>query len=290
MVYATYLGGASYDYGYGIALDNQGNFYVTGSTRSADFPVFPAATAFQRVLRGTQDAFIAKFNVTTGRLSYSTYLGGAGVDSSRAIIVNSVGQAYVTGYTNSRDFPAQGAPGGGNLPFDPIYNNGDDVFITRLNATGTALVYSTYLGGTGDERGFGIVLDAAGNAYITGYTDSPNFPGTAGLSTCAQRLVNPNNYEEIFVTELNAAGNALIYSTCFGGARYDRGYGIDIDAKNNIYITGCTNSPKLLAPSTLYSVDGEGFDLDAFLARLDRLGRPIRNPLGQPSLLYLSGW
>lgn len=289
IVYATYLGGSSYDYGYGIALDNQGNFYVTGSTRSANFPVFPATTAFQRTLRGTQDAFVTKFDVATGQLAYSTYLGGAGVDSGRAIIVNSAGQAYVTGYTNSRDFPAQGAPGGGNQPFDPIYNNGDDVFVTRLNAAGTALVYSTYLGGTGDERGFGIVLDAGGNAYVTGYTDSPDFPGTTGLSTCAQRLVNPNNYEEIFVTKLNSSGSALGYSTCFGGARYDRGHGIDIDAKNNVYITGQTNSPNIPGSINRYSVDGAGFDLDAFVARLDALGRPIRNPLGQPAYFTYFG-
>ncbi len=120
---------------------------------------------------------MTKFDITTGQLSYSTYLGGSGVDSGRAIIVNSQGQAYVTGYTNSANFPVlNGAPGGGGQPFDPTYNNGDDVFVSRLNAAGNALVYSTYIGGTGDERGSGIVLDAAGNAYITGYTDSPDFP------------------------------------------------------------------------------------------------------------------
>ncbi|MFZ1641090.1 MAG: SBBP repeat-containing protein [Candidatus Contendobacter sp.] len=288
IVYTTYLGGASDDYGYGIALDNQGNFYVTGATRSIDFP---RLTPFQNVLGGTQDAFVTKFDITTGQLSYSTYLGGAGVDSGRAIIVNSQGQAYVTGYTNSANFPVlNGAPGGGGQPFDPTYNNGDDVFVSQINAAGNALVYSTYIGGTGDERGSGIVLDAAGNAYITGYTDSPDFPNAGGLTSCATRLVNPNNYEEVFVTRLNATGNALGYSTCFGGSRYDRGQGIDIDASNNVYITGYTDSPNVAGAINPYSVDGRGFDLDAFLARLDQDGTPVVNAQNQPAYFtYLGG-
>ena len=298
-IYATYLGGSSYDYGYGIALDNQGHFYITGSTRSTDFPVL---NPFQATLKGTQDAFVAKFDVPTGQLIYSTYLGGAtntsgggGVESGRAMIVDHAGNAYITGYTNSTDFPVQGpfnpTQGGGDSPFDPTYNNLDDVFVTKLNPAGNGLVYSTFLGGSGDERGFGIVLDAAGNAYVTGYTDSPDFPNAGGLTSCATRLANHNNYEEVFVAKLSADGKALGYSTCFGGSRYDRGHGIDIDASNNVYITGYTDSPNIEGATNLYSVDGRGFDLDAFLARLDQNGKPVVNTITlQPAYFtYLGG-
>jgi uncharacterized repeat protein (TIGR02543 family) len=397
-IYTTYLGGNSFDYGYGIALDNQGNFYITGSTRSNDFPIissttrsiaasinegatvkittggsflppatpgtaYPAASGtltasggqctpiatctvtytwaldpstptnlpagwslsaagvlsgtsaindvgtynfivsvrdnfvppnvarmtftlavggvIQNQLKGTQDAFVSKFDVATGRLVYSTYLGGStntagggGVDSGRSIIVNHAGNAYITGYTNSSDFPNALAQGGGDSPFDPTYNNLDDVFVAKLSVDGISLVYSTYLGGSGDERGNGIVLDAEGNAYITGYTDSPNFPNAGGLTSCLTRLGANNNYEEVFVTKLNAAGNGLIYSTCFGGRRYDRGQGIDIDAANNVYIVGYTDSPSPSVAEAIntYSVDNVGFDTDAFVARLNPNG------------------
>lgn len=293
IAYATYLGGSSYDYGYGIALDNQGHFYVTGSTRSADFPVL---NPVQAALGGTQDAFVASFDVATGQLRYSTYLGGStnnasgggGVEAGRAIIVDHQGSAYVAGYTNSTDFPVQGPfdpiQGGGDGPFDPTYNNLDDVFVTKLNPAGSALVYSTFLGGSGDERGFGIVLDAAGNAYVTGYTDSPDFPNCVTLGGLH------NNYEEVFVTRLSVTGNALGYSTCFGGSRYDRGHGIDIDASNNVYITGYTDSPDVAGAINLYSSDGRGFDTDAFLARLDQNGQPFVNASNQPAFFtYLGG-
>ena len=171
--YSTYLGGKSGDDGYGIAVDSAGNAYIIGDTISNNFPT---KNPLQPRLGSQQqyDAFVAKLNPTGTALVYSTYLGGNGFDRGEGIAVDSAGNAYVTGATYSTDFPTknafQSANGGtGNL---------GDVFMTKLNATGSALLYSTYLGGSGRDEGHAIALDGSGNAYVTGHTASGNFPTT----------------------------------------------------------------------------------------------------------------
>src|SRR3989454_4213011 len=180
LVYSTYLGGTDFDEGFGIAVDSLGQAYVTGVSASLDFPM--TAGAFQpRFAGGSLDAFVTKLNPTGVALAYSTYLGGTGDEEGFGIAVDATGNAYVTGLTNSNlDFPTTAGA------FQPSSPGGfSDAFVTKLNPTGAALAYSTYLGGTCDEYGFGIAVDATGNAYVTGITVSPDFPTPAGsLQPC----------------------------------------------------------------------------------------------------------
>jgi hypothetical protein len=176
LVYSTYLGGSFHDLGAGIAVDSSGNAYVTGSTYSDNFPT--TSGAFQTSLGGldAENAFLAKLNPTGSALVYSTYLGGSGSDGGRGIAVDSSGNGYVTGYAESTNFPTttgafQTSLGG---------TGAENAFMAKLNATGSALVYSTYLGGSSTDQGAGIAVDSSGNGYVTGYAESTNFPTTTG--------------------------------------------------------------------------------------------------------------
>ena len=172
LVYSTYLGGCGEDQAYGIAVDTSGNAYVTGVTYSFDFPT--TAGAFQTTFGGFDDAFVSALNPTGSDLVYSTYLGGSINDFGLGIAVDSSGHAYVTGYSASSDFPTTAGA------FQTTYGGFDDVFVTELNLTGTGLVYSTYLGGSGDDISYGVAVNTSGNAYVTGRTKSSDFPTTAG--------------------------------------------------------------------------------------------------------------
>jgi hypothetical protein len=168
LVYSTYLGGSGLDQGNGIAVDGNGNAYVTGLTNSASFGFTPAG--YQPAYAGEGDAFVAKLT-STGALSYFTYLGGTHADSGTGIAVDSTANAYVTGTTASTDFPTAGAV------FQPTYGGGNtDSFVAKLDPTGTLLVYSSYLGGTNAELATGIAVDTSGSAYVTGQTCSDDFP------------------------------------------------------------------------------------------------------------------
>src|SRR5262249_46657226 len=168
LFYSTYLGGSKDDSGSAVAFDPAGNAYVTGSTNSTDFPT---ANAFQATLNTTgfspQDAFVTKVNTTGSAILFSTYLGGSGSDTGKGIAVDATGNATVVGTTSSKDFPL----------VKPLqcYNNGD-AFVTRFTGAGSALNYSTYLGGSNSESGNAVALDGNGNAYLTGYTYSSDFP------------------------------------------------------------------------------------------------------------------
>ena len=162
-------------------------------------------------------------------LSYSTYLGGSDTDMGHGIAVDSSGNAYITGFTYSTDFPTQN-------PFQATSSAGLDAFITKLSPSGSALVYSTHLGGSGADEGYGIAIDASGSAYVTGFTSSTDFPTQNPFQdTCAG-----NN--DAFITKLSPSGGALVYSTCLGGSGNDEGYGIAIDGSGNACVTGSTNS------------------------------------------------
>jgi hypothetical protein len=172
LVYSTYIGGSDWDYGYAIAVDGSGYAYVTGYTRSTNYDVTPGA--FQTTNGGVPDVFVTKVNATGTALVYSTYIGGSGGDFGTAIAVDGSGYAYVTGGTSSTDYDV--TPGA----FQTTKGDRWDVFVTKLNATGTALVYSTYIGGSYDDLGYGIAVDGSGYAYVTGGTDSPDYDVTPG--------------------------------------------------------------------------------------------------------------
>jgi len=258
LVYSTYLAGSP-DSGEaeGIAVDSSGNAYVTGSTYSTNFST--TAGAFQTTYAaGRQDAFVTKLNATGTALVYSTYLGGGYYDSGNGIAVDSSGNAYVAGSTSSADFPT--TPGA----FQTSYNGGvSDGFVTKLNATGTALVYSTYLGGSGgQDGGNGIAVDSSGDAYVTGSTFDTDFPTTAGaFQTTFGGVI------DAFVTKLNAGGTALIYSTYLGGSAEDNGTRIRLDSSGNAYSTGLTFSTDFPTTPGAFQTTFGGGVINAFVAK-----------------------
>jgi Beta-propeller repeat/Abnormal spindle-like microcephaly-assoc'd, ASPM-SPD-2-Hydin len=242
LIYSTYLGGSTEDYGNGIAVDAGGNAYVTGMTLSADFPT--TLGAFQTVAKGTNgngNAFIAKLAPDGKSLVYSTYLGGSGSplyggDSGNSIAVDAAGNAYATGSTSSNDFPT--TLGTFQTARHAISRT---AFVTKLAPDGKSLVYSTYLGGDVDDEAFAIAVDSALNAYVTGATSSSMFPTTPGVFQ--PTLLNDQN---AFVSKLAADGKSLVYSTYLGGSGgffdYDgeTGTGIAVDSAFNAYVTGNT--------------------------------------------------
>ena len=253
LVYSTYLGGSEGDAGRGIALDSSGNAYVTGYTFSTDFPT---VNPLQASDRGDFDAFVAKLNAAGSALVYSTYLGGSTVDYGYGIAVDSSGNAYVTGRTYSTDFPTA-------HPLQPSNAGDGDGFVTKLNAAGSALVYSTYLGGSRQEEGNSIAVDSSGNAYVTGWTFSTDFP-SANLSQAA--CGGCSSYSDAFVTKLNRAGSALVYSIYLGGSSFEYGYGIAVDSAGNAYVAGETSSTDFPTVNPLQTINRGGFD--AFVTRI----------------------
>ena len=271
LVYSTYLGGSSEDEGRGIALDATGNAYVTGNTASTNFPT--TVGAFQSThAPGTYDAFVAKVNPTGSALAYSTYLGGSGLDVGLGIAVDAIDNAYVTGSTGSANFPTVGA-------VQTTIAGDEDAFVTKLSPTGSALVYSTYVGGSSDDRGYGIAVDALANpnAYVTGYTRSTNFPTTVGaFQTTAA------GSQDAFVTKLNTTGSAFVYSTYLGGSNEEGGLGIAVDALPNpsAYVTGYTVSSDFPATLGAFQAAFAGAG-DAFVAKITDVVLPPPPTVGK---------
>jgi hypothetical protein len=258
LVYSTYLGGGTTDYGYGIAIDSSGNAYITGVTGSTDFPTTPGA--FDTSLNNLNGVvFVTKLNASGTALVYSTYLGGGDGDASSGIAIDGSGNAYITGKTISTDFPT--TPGAMNISSNGYW----DVFVTKLNASGTALVYSTYLGSSGYDVGYGIAIDSSGNAYITGGTDSSNFPTTPGA-------FDTSSNGGAFVSKLNASGTALVYSTYLGSADV---FGIAIDSSGNAYITGVTGSSDFPTTPSAFDTSFNGGTYDVFVSKLNPSGTAL---------------
>jgi hypothetical protein len=263
LFYSTYLGGSYLDLGFAIAVDTAGNAYVTGSTASINFPT--TSGAFQTTLHGGRSAFVTKLNPTGSGLVYSTYLGGSSDSRGFGIAVDTLGNAYVTGLTSgASNFPTtlgafQTTPGG------PI----SSAFVTKLNPTGSGLVYSTYLGGSssGADRGSAIAVDTAGNAYVTGSTGSTHFPTTAGAFQSTL-----GGMSNAFVTKVNPLGTGLVYSTYLGGnGGNDDGFGIAVDTAGNAYVTGDTHS--IAFPTTVGAFQTTpGAVSDAFVTKVNPLG------------------
>jgi hypothetical protein len=277
--YSSYLGGSAAT-GFGdcasaIAIDSGGNAYVVGQTSSTNFPT---AAAFQSVNHATAlatgsvgNAFVTKINATGSALVYSTYLGGSANDAAQAVAVDASGSAYISGYTDSTDFPTANA-------FQPKnQTNGHDAnaFVTRFNAAGTALTYSTYLGGSTNDQATGIALDEAGNAYISGFTYSTDFPAAEPLQ--AANNAGSHKTSNAFISVLDAAGSSLEFSTYLGGSGIqadtpcpagptacepfylgDSAAAIAVDAAGNIYVTGVTYSPDFPTVMAFQSTDKSG--------------------------------
>jgi hypothetical protein len=263
LVYFTYLGGSGNDAALDLAVDDAGHAYVTGYTDSTNFPtsnaLFPQiAGPITSAHRFWSDAFVAELETNGSSLVFSTYLGGSGADVGIGIALDPGANTYVTGYTYSTNFPTLNpVPGQGYL------HGSNDVFVTKFAPGGTNLVYSTYLGGNHFDVGQGIAADAAGFAYVTGYTASTNFPSFNGLivsnniptqlnhSTNAFRVYNGRRPPyDAFVAKLGPFGSNLVYSTYLGGTQNDSGFRIQVDGAGNAYVTGSSSSPDF--PNTAF--------------------------------------
>jgi len=264
MLYSTYLGGDRAD---GIAVDSIGNMYVAGTTSSANFPV---RNAFQSVLRGSSDAFITVLNAQGSAFIYSTYLGGGGSDAATAIAVDGSGNAYVAGTTKSADFPTANA-------IRPAASGGTDSFIVKLNPAGSAMMYGTYLGGSGNDIATGLAVDSSNSAYVSGRTNSPNFPTVSAFQSALKGGF------DVFVTKVNPAGTAFSYSTYLGGSNDETTggiwceekptcAGIAVNSNGNAYVTDVTASPDFPQVRSLQSFKGV---TDAFVAELSADGKSL---------------
>ena len=271
LLYSTLMGGWSEEDGLAIAVDGSGAAYVAGSTLSYDFPTTPGAFA-TTYGQGGFDAFVAKLDPTGSDLVYATFLGGDKDECNSggfpfvycSIAVDGNGNAYIAGLTSSADFPTTlGA-------LQQTAGGGKDMFVTELNASGSALVYSTYLGGTRDEYGYDVAIDADGNAYVTGASGSLDFPTTAGAYDTT------TIGGDAFIAKLSPAGSTLVYSTLVGGDDdLDSGRAIATDESGNAYVTGVTCSDDF--PTTPGALDRTltWTDCDSFVTKLNSAGAAL---------------
>lgn len=263
ITFSTFLGGGKGERGTGIGVDAAGNIYVAGATASTNFPM---AAPYQNTLKSGRDVFVTKLNNSGTAILYSTYIGGSfningfGDDFATDLAVDAAGNAYVAGGTNSADFPT--TPGSYDTTYGGVFG---DAFALKLNPTGSALLYSTYLGGGETDTAWGIAIDGAGAAHVAGYTESLNFPVTG-----AYQGTNRGGGGDGFVVKLNAAGSGLVYSTYLGGTSEDRAFGIAVDGAGVAYVTGETQSGNFPVAAAYQAVKGDA--RDAFLTRLSASG------------------
>ena len=258
LAYSTYLGGSGFDYGTAIAVSSAGNAYVTGYTSSTDFPTKNAEQAF---FTSYSAIFVAELAADGSSLVYSSYLGGSDYDYPYSIAVDSTGAAYVTGLTESSDFPVM------NALYSSL-NGAEDAFVTKFSPAGSALVYSTYLGGSGSDYALGIAVDSGHNAYVAGSTESSDFPTTSGAYQTASGGACS------FVAKLNAAGAALSWSTYFGQSCSAQTTALAVDAQQAVYVTGAA-FPGLPVTSGAPQPTFGGGEHDGFMAKLDNAGASL---------------
>jgi uncharacterized protein (TIGR03437 family) len=263
LLFSSYWGGNLDDEARAIALDANGNFYIAGFAISDNFPV--GQGGFQTSNRGFINGFVTKFNRDSTVTSYSTYIGGRVGDYVNGITVDSTGAAYITGYSASSDFPTLSAfqstnRGGTQLPID--------AFVAKLNPAGTALVYSTFYGGAGDDFGRAITIDRDGNAYVVGYTGSTGLQMTNGA--IQRDLSGPR---DAFLIKVGPRGDALLYGSYFGGTRDDLAFATALGPDGSWYVTGRTTSTNLRVVDPLQAANG-GAD-DVFLLRVNPAGDTI---------------
>jgi Ca2+-binding RTX toxin-like protein len=256
LVYSTYLGGAGLDSGSDVKVDPSGSAYVSGRTASPDYPTTPGA--FQTAFGGQVDAFVTKLNPSGSALAYSTFIGTPNADGGNGIAVDSSGAVYFVGSTDSPSFPVTGGA------FQTALDTASDGFVLKLNPTGTALVYSTYLGGDGsDDAPSAIVVDGTGAAYLTGFTNSTDFPTENPIQG------DSPDYDG-FVSKLNPAGTALVYSTYVGGDGLDNiGAGLAVAGDGTAYVSGYTQSTDY---PTVNEIAGDGPGADGVVTRVNPAG------------------
>jgi uncharacterized protein (TIGR03437 family) len=270
LIFSTYLGGTGRDGAYGLAVDSAGDAYIVGETGSTDFPVTKGA--LQTTISGGSTSFVAKLNSTGSGLAYATYLGGRGAvsylccDAAKAVAIDGTGNAYVAGTTFAPGFPV--TPGAVQTKFAATLSS--NAYVAKLNPSGSALVYATFLGGSGQgvfnigpavfegDAATALAIDSSGNAYVTGYAYSANFPVTAGAFQTTNKAATTAGVDSIipgynaFVSKINPAGSALVFSTYLGGSGVtfpyssqaneqiygDGANAISVDSAGNVYLAG----------------------------------------------------
>jgi hypothetical protein len=274
LIYSTILGGSAADSGSAIAIDRFGNAYIAGETESTDFPTTPGA--FQPSGIDANNGFITKLNPSGSSFAYSLLLGGGDSDSIRGLALDTQHRVYVTGFTCSTNFPIKNA-------FQPVTNSqncangGGDAFVTRVNATGTDLDYSTYLGGMISSIGNGIAVNSTFQAYVTGATASPDFPTTPGAfqRTLKAKVItgfpHDTNQDNAFVTKFSADGKSLVYSTFLGGTANDVGTAIALDPDGRACVAGTASSPDFPITSAAFQKTKHG-STDAFVTKFQLSG------------------
>ncbi len=260
--YCTFLGGRGDDRAFAIAVDGSGYAYITGRTMSSNFPL---SLPFQAALKGAANAFVTKLN-PSGVLVYSSYLGGNGSDGGNGIAVDTTGNMTVVGSTTSTSFPVAN-------PIQSSKNGQTNAFVTRLNPTGHSLLYSTYLGGNGNDYATAVALDSSGAAYLTGSTTSTTFPTVSAFQSAS------GGNQDAFVAKISSAGNELVYSTYLGGSGGTVGFpetgtGIAVDSSGDAYVTGTTSSQNFPLANALFSVSG-GVGIHGFVAKLNPAGNGL---------------
>ena len=252
LVYGTFLGGVNgVDRGSALVVDSGGNVYVTGITASPLFPTTPGA--YDLDLNGTEDVFVAKLNAAGDELMYATYLGGSETDDAASLVVDASRNAYLTGLTDSHDFPVVGA-------YDGALNGTRDAFLAELDSTGAVLLYSTYFGGSNRDEGVSLALGPGNMMYVTGWTSSMDFPVTSGAHDTSF-----DGPDDAFVVAFDALG-ALVHATYLGGSGGERAFSVRVGG-GNVYVVGWTGSDDFPTPGGLDD-QLDGMD-DAYLARFD---------------------
>ncbi len=237
LLFSTFLGGSGYDRAFSIAVDNSENVYVAGYTidGTTDYPT--TSNAYDQTHNGVYDAFVTKLAANGSILLFSTFLGGSGLDCAYSIAVDNSENVYVAGYTidDTTDYPTT------SNAYDQTHNGASDVFVTKLAANGSTLLFSTYIGGSGDDYGQSIVVDSENNTYLTGYTDEDtlDYPTTDNAYDRSY-----NGGDDVFVTKLAANGSILLFSTFIGSSEHDKGYSLALDSTNSVYLTGSTVYPQ----------------------------------------------
>jgi hypothetical protein len=275
LVFSTFLGGTAginqgyqgNDSGQSIAISGNGDIYLTGSTASIDFPT---ANPLQPANGGSgNDVFIAKFD-RNGSLISSTYFGGSSTDYGRAISLDGAGNVYLLGETFSTNFPTVS-------PLYPTYAGNVDLFVAKLNPTMSAILYSTYLGGSDRDYAVDLKVDAQGSAYLIGHTISNDFPTVNPIQTvpnpggqCPLPSIIPG--QDVVFARLNASGSSLIYSSYLGGSCYETGSAINLDSSGNVYLIGSTDSPNFpVTPGafqTVFSPQVDPYSREAFIIKI----------------------
>ncbi len=294
LIYSTYLGGEGGAYGQGeqpsaLSVDSTGNAYIAGLTYSVRFPVTAGAFQSANNCFTCSIAFVTKLNPAGSALVYSTYLGGGGAevfsigpavfvgDGATGLAVDSAGNAYISGFAHSGNFPVTAGvfqprnnafQSSGVASQDPGLN----AFVTKLNPAGTALVYSTYLGGSGHDGANALAVDTSGNAYVAGGAGSTDFPVTSGAFQAANHSATTYS---AFVTKVNPAGSALIYSTYLGGSGSDSASGLAVDGAGNVYVTGGSTSTDFPVTPGAFQMTNTSTGGNAFVTALNPAGSPL---------------